>query len=51
MTEIICAVVTTAATFICVWIASKSSRDEKVRKIDEVKAQKRADQRSKEARL
>lgn len=51
MTKMICAVVTTAATFICVRIASKSSRDEKVRKIDEVKAQKRADQRSKEARL
>ena len=51
MTEIICAVVTTATTFICAWIASKSSRDEKVRKIDEVKAQKRADQRSKEAML
>ena len=51
MTKMICAVVTTATAFICAWIASKSSWDEKVRKIDEVKAQKRADQRSKEAML
>ena len=51
MTEIICAVVAAAATILCAWIASKSSRAEKARKVDEEKAQKRADQRSKEARL
>lgn len=51
MVNIICALIAAAATVICGWIAANTAKAEKTRKEDEVKQEKRSEQRSKEARL